>query len=194
MSEQIRMCDVIPGREAVALYIWPWGESGACSQEGQFLLQQQAGNLGQQVTFTPLNVPAPKLTLDERAAMAGRIFALEAELVEVRSQMHTLYVETEKLRSDNRMMIAQADGARAGLVLAEQRSLTAQELLGEAKAELVGVQEEARSLRLMAPRIEEIAAVNQRVAEQADELATLRLQLDERDRQLSEANQRNVIE
>lgn len=196
---QLIMCDLFPGREAVALYRWGWGESGACCQEGQFLIQQKSENLGQPVTFSPLPVTDKPLTLDERAAMAGRIYALEAELVEVRSQMHRLYTETEKLRSDNRMMEAQATGAKAALVLSEQRASQALTQYGEATGELATASDEIRSLKLMMPRPEEVEAVNEKLADLEERLAmseqarhTLREALDVAEATLAERAQ--VIE
>lgn len=83
---------------AVFSYMWDWGEKGVCCQAHQFLLTQTSGNLGRAVNFAPLQAAAPApITRDERARLAGQIYAAEAEIEDLKGRGLDLYRENEKL-------------------------------------------------------------------------------------------------
>lgn len=143
------LCDKFPERQAVAHFRWSWGEEGNCSAEYRFLLQQQADNMGQGIEFSPLNLPPEPLQRDERAALMGKVYALDAELTEVRGQLNSLYKETELLRSEAR--IATAREAAAGQLLREAQWTRdeAMNALGHTKGELIDAEAEVRRLKAL---------------------------------------------
>lgn len=143
------LCDKFPERQAVAHFRWSWGEEGNCSSEYQFLLRQQSENMQQAIEFSPLALPPPALTRDERAALMGKCYALEAELTEVRAQMHTLYTETETLRSETRISAAREAAAAQLLKEAQWVRDEAMQALGTVKGELIDSQAENRRLKAL---------------------------------------------
>jgi hypothetical protein len=154
MSEgQVVFCDKFPDRYAVAHFRWAWGEEGKCCAEYQFLLRQQADNMGQQVQFSPIVTPPAPMGRDERAMLKGQVYALEAELTEVRAQMHSLYNETEKLRSDARIAATQEAAAKQLLSDAQVTREDAILALGEAEQRAIQWESEARRLRALLPDV-----------------------------------------
>jgi hypothetical protein len=109
------MCQVVEGEEAVYSFAWEWGETGLCGHTGRTLLQQASGNLGRRVDFHPLDTGPRPMELEERAQFAGRVFALEHELAAVRDRGQALYLETERLRADNRLLVVQKGQLEARL-------------------------------------------------------------------------------
>ena len=97
-DETVRMCDLCPELPAVAMYRWDWGEQGHCSQKGQVLLQQKAGNLQRHVAFLPLPAqgPAP-LRRDERTRLISEKLAAESEAREVNERSTRLYEQNQTL-------------------------------------------------------------------------------------------------
>lgn len=98
-------CQDIP----VALYSWPWGESGACCQRHQFILGQRSQALGQAVTISPLNVPAAPMTRDERTQMHAQILTLTDEVGELKNRAAELYNDNVKLQQEGRRLLARSN-------------------------------------------------------------------------------------
>lgn len=152
MSEK-RMCGVVEGEEAVYSYTWEWGETGLCGHTGRTLLQQASGNLGRRVDFHPLETGPRPMELEERAQFAGKVYALEAELAAVRDRGQALYLETERLRADNRLLVVQKGQLEARLaqevdpLRRQVQELT--EELSEERRDLAAVVEERDILRSM---------------------------------------------
>jgi hypothetical protein len=106
MSEQqIVMCDRVEGERATMRYVWSWGESGACSAKGQFLINQQAKSLKQSVSFAPLgDAPPAPLERGERVALIARALAAESERDEVNERNSRLYAANTELASQARQL------------------------------------------------------------------------------------------
>jgi hypothetical protein len=114
MSEQIVMCDRVEGERATMRYQWSWGESGACSAKGQFLINQQAKNLKQLVSFAPLgDAPAAPIERGERVTLIALRLAAEAERDEVNERNSRLYAANTELASQARQLRIRDEAATA---------------------------------------------------------------------------------
>lgn len=114
MSDQIVMCDKVEGERAIMRYQWSWGDTGVCSAKGQFLINQQAKNLKQSVTFAPLeNAAAPPVERPERIALITRALAAEAERDEVNERNSRLYAANTELASQARQLRIRDEAAAA---------------------------------------------------------------------------------
>ena len=91
MSQQ--MSTINPELPADFTYVWPWGETGACTAAECAQVEQQAANLDRagQVRFTPIQKEAPPLTRDERIALRATCMTLEEDLTAARAEGGRLY-------------------------------------------------------------------------------------------------------
>lgn len=145
----IRICEVCEGDiPATMAFRWDWGETGYCSDKGRALLEQKAQALQRSVTFERLaDIPARPLELDERAQLAGRIYALEHEVGAQRARGTELYQELQRMRADNRVLVLANEEAKRLVEELKARNLELEGALSEARRSLVGAQEEAAVLR-----------------------------------------------
>lgn len=115
MSDEIVMCDKVPGERAVARYRWSWGETGACSFKGQQLLRQQAKNLKQTVDFMPLAQPPAPLARDERTRLIAEKISAESERDETAARNSKLYQQNTDLMAEVKLLRTRDEEAQAQL-------------------------------------------------------------------------------
>jgi chromosome segregation ATPase len=102
--------------------------------------------------FTPLAQQRPDpMTMDERAAYHGRVYALEHELIETKQQIQSIYAECEKLRGIAASALAREQAAATSAQFADSQLREAREKLGEVLGELATEREETRRLRAVLP-------------------------------------------
>lgn len=91
MTQQ--MSTLNPSLPADFTYVWPWGETGACTAAECAQVEQQAANLDRagQVRFTPVQKEAAPLTRDERIGLRATVMTLEEDLMAARAEGGRLY-------------------------------------------------------------------------------------------------------
>jgi len=91
------MCDQCPDEPAVAKYRWQHGLEGFCCSKHQFLINQQAGNAKQQVSFAPLAAVEPMIGRSERTQLIAAKLSAEGEADEVKRRAAKLYEQNQEL-------------------------------------------------------------------------------------------------
>lgn len=178
-DETVRMCDLCPEQPAVAMYRWDWGEEGCCSQEGQMLLQQKAGQLNRHVSFMPLpNLAPPPMARDERTKLIAEKLAAESEAAEVAERSTRLYTQNQELQQTVRHLRTQLEHANASD--------------GDLRTEIESLQEANASKDARLVKLEKsLAAAEAIVTEGPDaaqeEISSLRKQLETLRQELAEA-------
>lgn len=145
----IRICEVCEGDVPATLaFRWEWGETGYCSDVGRQLLEQKAQTLQRSVTFERLSdIPVRPVEHDERAQLAGKIYALEHDVQAQRARGAELYAELQRMRADNRVLVLANEEAKRLVEELKARNLELEGALSEARRSLVSAQEEGAILR-----------------------------------------------
>ncbi len=152
-SKAVVMCDVVPEQPAVFSYQWDWGESGVCCAEGQFLLNQKAGQLGRHIAFAPLHAPTEQpLVRSERAALKGQVYALEEEVRELQERGQKMYSELELARADARVVLSRDASQKAEIETIKAYQTQLERELSDAHAEIISLTERLDTLQRLLPR------------------------------------------
>lgn len=86
------------GAPATVSYAWSWGETGVCCAAHQFLMQQTAGQIDRTIQFSVLVAAGPPpLDRPERIRLKSEIYALEAELSDVKGRGLDMWRLNERL-------------------------------------------------------------------------------------------------
>jgi hypothetical protein len=86
------------GAPATVSYAWSWGETGVCCAAHQFLMQQTANQIDRTIQFSALLAAGPPpLDRPERIRLKSEIYALEAELGDVKARGLDMYRLNERL-------------------------------------------------------------------------------------------------
>lgn len=138
-NEGVIMCDRCPEERAIARYVWSWGEEGFCSHKGKFLLDQQAKNNKQSISYLPLvqAVPEP-LKRDERTRLIAEKISAESELTEVLERNARLYAQNTEIGSQlQNLKVRDAEAGRQiqdlKIELAETQAQLTQEAVTKGK-------------------------------------------------------------
>lgn len=143
-------CKHFPDEPAVAMVIWPWGETYPVSAKGQALSAQTAENIGRSCSFSPLAVVAePPLERSERARLKGEVYAAEAEIADLKQRGLNLYNENVALTRQLQALTVTHNETKAQLNDARGDAKAAAELLEERSAELQDVTDEVLRLRTL---------------------------------------------
>lgn len=150
----ITICTVEDGcpEPAIATYLWPWGDSGACCARHQVVLQQRAGQLKRQVSITPLRPGAEQpVTRAERIQSKATILALETEIEETRERGMELYRSVTELQSRVKTLMAQKAEMEAQLQSMALQLDAAREENGELRQQAANENAELQQLRALVP-------------------------------------------
>jgi chromosome segregation ATPase len=96
------------------------------------------------------------MELPERARLAGEIYAHQQEAVDLRARASTMYIELERLRGDNRVLLIrskEADAREADLTAAANR---AAENFEAAVRRANSLEEELGVLRAVSPKASDV--------------------------------------
>ncbi len=137
------------GQPAVALYAWPWGENGACCQRHQFILHQKAEQLGQRLVISPLNVPAPAMSRDERTQMHAQILSLQDECEALKKQGTQMYNDNVQLQTEGRRLLARSNDLDTKLAASIEAHGKTRQNLDDVLAERDELKAENNRLRLL---------------------------------------------
>lgn len=144
------MCDRFPEERAVAMYQWSWGEKGYCSLKGQQMLNQQAKNLKQSVTYLPLvqAVPEP-LRRDERQRLISEKLAAESETGDVLERNSKLYAQNTEFGSQLQQLKLRDEEATRQIADLRARELELEKGLSKASLENTKVVDELVKANLL---------------------------------------------
>lgn len=137
------------GQPAVALYAWPWGENGACCARHQFILNQKSEQLNQHVALSPLHVPAPEMTRDERTQMHAQILALQDECAELKRQGAIMYNDNVSLQAEGRRLLARSNQLDQDVANARMAHGSLRQQYDEMTAERDELRAEIQRLKLL---------------------------------------------
>jgi len=139
--------------EAVAQFVWPWGDNGLCCAEHQIVVQQQAHALRQQVSLQALQPGAPlPITREERIAAHATALALGEENAELRATSMDLYRKVEELQASLRTELSKAVALEASLAEARSEVERLRATTGKLRQEAADATTEARRLRTLIPQ------------------------------------------
>jgi hypothetical protein len=151
-NKTIIMCDDDSEVRATYAYTWAWGERGHCSEAGRQRREQLAQTLQRHVAFVPLGDSEPvPMVLEERARLAGQIYALTEENRDLRARGAEMYAELGQLRSDNRLLVVREKEARRAVDEAMTVAEQAKRGLADFERENSELLEEVGILRALVP-------------------------------------------
>lgn len=142
-------CKLFPEELAVAMVVWPWGETYPVSARGQALASQTAENIDRSCSFSPIAAPEAPLTRSERARLKGEVYAAEMEIADLKQRGLNLYNENVALTRQLQSLTVSHNEAKAQLTEARGEAQAATELLEERSAELQNVTDEVIRLRTL---------------------------------------------
>jgi len=129
-------------------YLWDWGETGCACPRHVGELQQLAGNLGRNVTFTSLDPHAPApMQRDERVRMNATILTLEAELAEAKQRGLEMYQQNAQLAGQAQAATLRSREAQSQLDDASEDLADERDRADRALAELAEHNDEVQRLR-----------------------------------------------
>jgi regulator of replication initiation timing len=137
------------GAPAVALFAWPWGDSGACCARHQFILNQKSQQLSQHLALSPLHVPAPAMTRDERTNMHAQILSLQDECEQLKHQGSQMYNDNIQLQTEGRRLLARSNDLDTRLAASLEAHGKTRHQLDEVLAERDELKAECNRLRLL---------------------------------------------
>ena len=152
MTQQ--MSTINPTLPADYTYVWPWGETGACTAAERATVEQQAVNLDRagQVHFTPVQRQAPPLTRDERIALRATNMTLEEDLQAARAEGGRLYEANNKQAQEIALLQTRLSTYETALREVRKNYEQVMSERDEARSELSSLaQENARLKVLIAP-------------------------------------------
>lgn len=151
IAAAVLMSTLNPELPADFTYVWPWGETGACTATEVAQVEQQAVNLDRagQVRFTPIAKEAPPLTRDERIALRATNMTLEEDLAAARAEGGRLYAANNQQAQEIALLQTRLSTYETALRETRKNYEQALKERDEARGELSSLAQENARLKVL---------------------------------------------